>query len=132
MSTQLEQNKALVRRMYDEIWNKRQIAAISTFYAPAEVEGTTAFTNEYFAAFADWEFGVEEIMAEGDQVMLHWHALATHHGEYLGIPATGRRVTFEGMAMLRIADGKIIDDPGYFDMLTIQRQLNGEGSAALP
>ena len=66
------------------------------------------------------------MMAEGDQVMSRWRNSGTHHGEFLGILATGKRVTLEGMAIQRIADGKIIDDAGYFDLLTIQQQLNGE------
>ena len=126
MSTQLEQNKALVRRMFDEIWNKRQVAAISTFHAPPIVESLTAFVSEYFAAFADWELAVDEMVAEGDYVMLRWRNSGTHHGEFLGIPATGKRVTFEGMSILRITDGKIIDYAACYDLLTIRQQLSGD------
>jgi predicted ester cyclase len=60
--------------------------------------------------------------------MCRWRNSGTHHGEFLGIPATGKRVTVEGMSIQRIANGKIIDDAGYFDLLAIQQQLSGEGT----
>ncbi len=125
--TQAEQNKALVRRMFDQIWNKRQIDAIGTFYAPDMVAGMKEFVGSMFAAFAEWQLTVDDIVAEGDQVAVHWHNAGTHQGEYLGIPATGKRVTFEGMGLQRVVGGKIVDDKGFWDDLAIRKEL-GSGA----
>lgn len=126
--TQAEQNKALVRQMFDEIWNKRQIEAIGMFYASDRVADTTKFVGSMFAAFAEWQLTVDDIIAEGDQVAVHWHNTGTHQGEYLGIPATGKRVTFEGMGLQRVVGGKIVDDSGFWDNLSIQQEL-GSGAS---
>ena len=123
-----EDNKLLIREMFNEIWNKRQITVIPTFYAPTQVESTTAFVSTYFAGFADWHVEIVEMMSEGDQVMCRWRNSGTHHGEFLGIPPTGKRVILEGMSIQRIANGKIIDDAGYFDLLDLRQQLSGEGT----
>ena len=49
-------------------------------------------------------------MAEDDQVVLLWTVTGVHQGEYDGVPPTGRMITFRGLALLRVADGRIIDD----------------------
>jgi predicted ester cyclase len=54
---------------------------------------------------------------------VHWRVDATHQGDYLGVAATGKQVTYQGIALLRIADGKIVEDIAYWDNLSILQQL---------
>jgi predicted ester cyclase len=76
-----------------------------------------------YATFGNMRFTILDIIAEGDQVALHWRIDATHQGDYLGVAATGKQVTYQGIALLRIADGKIVEDIAYWDNLSILEQL---------
>ncbi len=126
MTEQLEQNKALVTQMFDEIWNKRQFDKIETFYAPNMVAGIQEFIGAHFAAFTDWQFIADIVIAERDLVAVRWRNTGIHQAEYWGIQASGRRIMFEGISLLRIADGKIIHDEAQWDEPAIRQQLNGE------
>lgn len=126
--TQTEQNKALVCQMFNDVWNKGQITAIGTFYAREMVATTTEFADSLFTAFAEWQLTIDDVVAEGEQVAVHWHSTATHRGAYLGVPATGKRVAFEGMSLLRLVGGKIVDDQGFWDDLRIRQELGQDAS----
>jgi predicted SnoaL-like aldol condensation-catalyzing enzyme len=81
-----EENKALVRRVYEEVWNKGNLAAIDAIYAPGVVnhtlppglpkgvEGGKVFTGMYLKAFPDTKMTIEQQIAEGDKVVTHWIA----------------------------------------------------------
>jgi predicted ester cyclase len=62
-------------------------------------------------------------VAEGDWVVHHWTATATHTGEFMGIPATGRRFTAAGIVITRIADGKIAEQWRIVDVFGMMQQL---------
>jgi predicted ester cyclase len=61
------------------------------------------------AAWGDWRMTVDEMIAEGDQVAVCWTFHGAHQGEYFGVPATGRPVTYSGLNIFRIADGRIAE-----------------------
>src|SRR6266566_4202929 len=104
MST--EDNKALVRRCYDEVHNKKNLAAINEFLdpngidhaappgLPGGLEGAKQFVSMFLTAFPDYHVTFEDMIAEGDKVVcrLTWHG--THQGKFMGIPPTGKHVTF--------------------------------------
>src|SRR5262245_23553413 len=110
-----EDNKALVRRWVDEVWNKRNMAAIEDFLAPTYVghasgvpdaKGPDGFRQRHAAlstAFPDFRFTVEEIIAEGDKVAMRNTLRGTHRGEFMGIAPTGKEMTWTGMTILHIA-----------------------------
>ena len=67
------------------------------------------------AAFPDLAFTAEEVTVEGDRAVLVCRVVGTHRGEFLGLPATGKRVEFKGAFLLRIADGEIVDERRIYD-----------------
>lgn len=71
--------------------------------------------DRWMAAFPDLLFTAEEVIAEGDRVALVFRIVATHRGEILGLPETGKRVEFGGTFLLRIADGEIQHERRVYD-----------------
>ena len=66
---------------------------------------------------------LEDIIAEGDKVATRWTFEGTNSGAFQGMPATGKHVTFAGMNVWRVAEGKIVDNQGSFDQLGMLQQL---------
>ena len=132
MST--EENKALVRRFYDEMFNKKNLTAINEFIDPngvdhglppglSGIEGTRRFIGMYLAAFPDLHMTFEDLIAEGDRVVLRWTCRGTHQGELMGIPPTGRQVTVTGIEINRLAGGKSVEHWLNNDTLGMLQQL---------
>jgi steroid delta-isomerase-like uncharacterized protein len=130
-----EQNKAIARRVFEEVWNKSSLDVIDELYAsdvvnhelppdlPPGVEGTKAYTGMFMSAFPDTQMTVEDQIADGDRVVTRWTGTGTHTGELMGIPATSKRVTVTGIDVHRIAGGKIVEAWGQFDQMGMMQQL---------
>jgi len=130
-----EENKELERRIYEEIYNKKNMAAIEQFVAtdwvchpwppgvPPGLEGMKQQDTLTKKAFPDMQVKLEDIVAEGDKVACRWTATATHKGEFMGMPATGKQVTITGIHIDRIAGGKIVETWNYSDMMEVMQQL---------
>jgi steroid delta-isomerase-like uncharacterized protein len=128
MST--EENKALVWRYFDERWNHENLDIIDELESSAsDIEASKAWHRSIFSSFGERKMTLLGLLAEDDQVAIHWRFDAIHQGDYLGIPATGRRITYQGIAWLRITDGKIADDTAYWDNLGILQQI---GATTIP
>lgn len=133
MST--EDNKALLRRLYDEVINKKNLAAIDEFIGhlrvdhaappglPAGIEGQRQVFSMYSTAFPDTYFMVEDMIAEEDKVVARLSVSATQQGAFMGLPPTGKHVTFTGIDIIRIAGGKLVERWGEMDMLGMLQQL---------
>ena len=132
MST--EDNKALVRRMFEEVWNQGNIARIAEFYSPAHVEHTSSgpvrgqegykqYVMIYRTAFPDAHYTVEDQLAEGDKVVTRWTARGTHQGPLMGIPPTGKQGTVTGIGIARFEGGKIVEAWVELDALGMMQQL---------
>lgn len=142
--TSEEENKALVQRYWDEVWNRADDAALADIFAADEVHhwgvggdttGPEAFLQRiasFRAAFPDFRIEVEHLLAEGDMVLSRYTATGTHEGPWLGIAATGRHVEYTGMNLFRIACGKVAESWGEADHLNLLRQLGGLPDVALP
>jgi len=122
-----EENKALVRRYYDEILNARKLETLGSYWADEQmIEPVRRGCFSYFTAFPDLHCSVEELVAEGDRVFCRSTMTGTHDGEYKGIPPTGRHVTAESAEVFRIVDGKFA---GYWCLANVaglMRQLTDE------
>lgn len=130
-----EENKALVRRSFEEVWNDKNLDALDEIVAadavdhsrppgfPQGVEGSKAFIGMYLSAFPDTKMTIEDMIAAGDKVITRWVATGTHDGELMGIPPTGKHVTVTGMGIDRISGGKIVESWGEFDALGMMQQL---------
>lgn len=78
-------------------------------------------------AFPDLQATIDEMIAEGEKVMVRWTQSATHIGEFVGIPSTGKRLTWSGINIFRVVDGKIAEDTPYWVFSAILRQLHDQG-----
>jgi steroid delta-isomerase-like uncharacterized protein len=130
-----EDNKALVRRFYDEVHNKQNRAAIDDFIdpqmvdhaappgTPGGIEGVKQTIAMYLTAFPDHQVTVEDMIAEGDKVVARLTVRGTHQGAFLGIPPTGKHWTFTAIDISRIAGGKIVEHWNNYDALGLMHQL---------
>jgi len=133
MST--EDNKALDRRGFEEVWNKGNLAVVDelndanvvTHNPPGPpLRGTEAFKQfvlMYRSAFPDVQLTIEDQIAEGDKVVTRWTARGTHQGELMGIPPTGKQATVTGITVGRVANGKFVESWSNFDALGMMQQL---------
>lgn len=125
-------NKAVVYRLI-EAWNGGDIDALMAFWSPSMVhhgrtgtvgaENTAVEMRRFLQAFPDLRMELHSVVAEGDLVSTRMTVLATHTGEYLGIPPTGRSIKCALMGQLRIVDGEVVDHWGVADGLGILVQL---------
>ena len=137
-SQHLENNKALLRRWFDEVWNQGRAEAIDELFAADGIAhglsddeasplkgpaGFKPFHQVFRGAFPDIEVVVEDMIAEGDKVVARCTVRGKHAGDHLGIAATNTPVLFDGIAIVRIADGKIVEAWNNFDFLKMKRQV---------
>jgi predicted ester cyclase len=129
--TLTEENKALVRRYYDEILNERKLETLAGYWADDQmIEPVRRGCFSYFTAFPDLHCNIDELIAEGDKVFCRSTMTGTHDGEYKGIPPTGRHVSADSAEVFRIVDGKFA---GYWCLANVaglMRQLTEEPVAA--
>jgi predicted ester cyclase len=119
-----EENKALVRREQEELWNHTgNLDAAEELFAPEQAEAAKQEAADFRQGFPDVVSTIEDIIAEGDKVVAHWRARATHQGEYMGIPPTGKEVEFTGISLYRIEAGKIAESWTAEDELGLMRQI---------
>jgi steroid delta-isomerase-like uncharacterized protein len=134
MST--EQNKALVRQMVQEVFNRGNVRLAIEFLAPdfvereelpagipRDCEGVKLLTTLLRSAFPDFKATLEDIVAEGDRVVIRQTWSGTHQGEFMGVPPTGRTVSFGVIDILRVAGGKCQEHWGQMDTMALMQQL---------
>ena len=135
-----EQNKTLVRRWFEQVWNKGRAESIDELLSERSVvhglgtdlhgpAGFKPFHAAYRDAFPDLALQIEHMLADDDLVAVHWSATATHGGGGLGFAATGKRVSFRGMTLIRVEGNKLIEGWNSFDQLGLLQQL---GVVSLP
>ncbi len=133
MST--EDNKALIRRFYEEVFNKRNLAALDDFYSPDHIdhtlppglpvgpEGTKQAIATMLAGFPDLRITIEDMIAEWDKVVTRFTTHGTQQGALGSVPPTGKRVAVSTIGITRIVGGKIVEDWGLDDRLSMLQQL---------
>jgi predicted ester cyclase len=120
----VEENKALVRREQEELWNHTgDLDAAGEIFAPDYVEAARQEAADFRQGFPDVVSTIEDLIAEGDKVVARWKSSATHQGEYMGIPPTGKEVEFTGISVYRIEGGKIAESWNSEDQLGLMRQI---------
>jgi predicted ester cyclase len=122
----VEENKALVRREQDELWNQTgNLEAAEELFAPEQAEAAKQEASDFRRGFPDVVSTIEDLVAEGDRVAARWSARATHQGEYVGVPPTGKEVEFTGISVYRIEGGRIAESWTVEDDLGLMRQIGG-------
>ena len=132
----VEENKAIARRHFEDLWNKGDLAVADEIYAATAV-GHNPITPEHGGypdcekeavlrdrtGFPDEHVTIEEQIAERDLVVTRWTSRGTHTGELMGLPPTGKQVTTTGIHIHRIIDGKIVEIWAMPDNLGFLQQL---------
>lgn len=132
--------KDLVHRYYEALWNRWDIALADDLLTESvtfrgslgvSVRGRAGF-KEYVRtvrrAFPDFHNRIEELIAEGDRVVARLTYTGTHRGELFGIGPSGRRVSYAGVALFRVVDGRIAGGWVLGDVHGLVQQLRGEGA----
>jgi len=133
-----EENKALLRRWFEEVWNQGRAGAIDEMFAADGIahglsddastplrgpDDFKPFHQTFRGAFPDIEVVVEEMIAEGDLVAARCSVRGKHAGDHLGIAASNAPVEFTGMTMVRIRDGRIVEGWNNYDFLKMNKQI---------
>jgi steroid delta-isomerase-like uncharacterized protein len=128
-----EENKALVHRFFDGIWNRSDYGLIDQYIAANLVqhfpgaqsgrEGFRATVTQFHTAFGEMDMVIEDEIAAADRVVHRWTWNCTHTGVFAGIPATGRKVSFTGMTIVRLSGGQIAEHWANLDTLGLMQQL---------
>lgn len=119
------QNKAIVRRLWEEVWNQNNVAVCDEIFDAEYAAHERAFVPILRAAFPDMQFTVEDMIAEGDKVVTRYYLTGTHQGEFMGIPATGKPVKIDAIWIHRLDGGRIVEGRnwGQFDALGMMQQM---------
>ena len=130
-----EQSKLLAKRFFEEVLNRGDVSVIEELVAddfveheelpgvPPNREGIIAWATMMRQAFPDLMATMNNMVAEGDELWVHYTMRGTHQGEFLGIPATGRSIEVNGFDRVKIRNGKAIEHWGQSDTLGMLQQL---------
>lgn len=127
-------NAELSRRWIEEVWNQRRSESIDALLDPEGVGHTEAadlrgadefrkFQADILSTFPDLHLSIEAIVAEGDDVVLRWHASGHHSGDGLGPKASHQLVSFQGITWHRFRNGKLIEGWNYWNHLGLLQKL---------
>jgi predicted ester cyclase len=121
MTEQEIQNKALVRRIYEELWNQGRLDVADELFA--RPEGVRAFVREFLAAIPDLRHSVEELITEDDRVAARFTARGTHTGAWREFLPRGNEIQYSGVTLVRIEGGKIGSHHTWWDTLEVIQQM---------
>jgi len=129
----IEENKAIHRRVYEEVWNKGNLDVVDEiiaddyiFHRLPERRGQEWYKAMYHLladAFTDFNCNIGDMIAEGDRVMVRTTITGTHKSEIMGVPPTGKTISVTEIAVIRIEDGKIVEEWGGLDTYSLMQQL---------
>jgi S-formylglutathione hydrolase FrmB/predicted ester cyclase len=131
-------NTAQVLYVVQKFWNEQKVAGLDNTHSLDSIAHNPVIPGHplpynmykhvcllHLAAFPDMRVTTENIIAEADKVAIHWTVNGTHLGPLMGIPPTGRPVTFTGMTIYRFADSKIVENWWSYDALGMMQQITG-------
>ena len=121
MSESMSKNKALMRRIYEEMWNARNPSlAVEIFDQP---EGVERFVSQFLASFPDLQHTIEGMIEEGDQVAVQFAARGTHQGSWLQFPPTARSIQYTGVTVAHIEANKVVKHYTWWDKMSLVEQI---------
>ena len=135
----VQDNKAVVHNFIEEVWHEGNLDSIDKYIAPdyirhtshtreggQEVRGLDGARQSIAAlrtSFPDIHFTSEDVLVDDDKVVVRWTVSGTHRGEFMGVPPTGKQVSWTGINIYRIADGKIVERWANEDGVSLLQQL---------
>src|SRR5215472_4075190 len=130
------EHKELFGRLYHSIGNERRLEFIPLVIADTHAlgdptvaggaTGPSAYRRQverFLTGLPDLHFEVDETVTEGDRLVVYWTISGTHRGEFLGVPATNRKVSFSGITIYQIRNGRIIESTVIWDGLGLLEQF---------
>jgi steroid delta-isomerase-like uncharacterized protein len=134
--------KKVSRRIFEEVWNGKDIAAIDELMAADYVhhdpqspqfsggrEGYKQLVEYYLKAFPDSHFTIDQEIQEGNTAVTCWTVRGTHRGDLPTMPATGKTFSVTGITVARLQDGKFVESWNNWDALGLMQQLGGTSVA---
>ena len=138
----LDQNKEIARRFYEECWNQGKVDRLDQYVSrdcryhdpvfPNLAPGVDSLKNHINMcrkAFPDLRFSIDDMIAERDEVVVHWTAHGTQEGQFLGVPPTRKIASVSGTSIYRFKNQKTIEQFVDWNALTLLEQL---GAAVAP
>jgi predicted ester cyclase len=133
-STSPDENKALMRRFIEEVWNKGNMQVADEIFHPAATSpsapqlppgpaGVRMIAETFRSAFPDFHMTIEDLIAEEDIVVARFTQGGTHRGTFMGAAPTGRQVQFTEIGILRVGGGKVVESWYETDMLSLYQQV---------
>jgi steroid delta-isomerase-like uncharacterized protein len=129
-------NKAIARRVMDELWTQGKLESIDQLYADNCVfhdlsmsddirgrDGMRQYARMYRTACPDLSCTPEDFVIEGDKVAVRWEAHGTHRGDFMGVAPTGKQVHFRGIQIQRIVNGKVAEEWSGFNTLGALQEI---------
>ena len=143
----MDDPKQLINRFVEELWNQRRLDVADVIFAKdcvthqlqsgvpvdAVPRGPHAIKEHiaaWIASFPDLQFSIEQMLSEGDRVVMQLLVEGTHQGEWLGIPASGKKIQIRMFTIHRVVQGKIVEDWVLVESLGIFQQLGVVPSTA--
>jgi len=133
----IEENKATVRRFYAQVLNDGNLDALPELVAddfiendplPGQGKGLAGLVQRVCilkSAFPDLRFTIDDVVGEGDKVIVRWTMQGTHLGEFLGVPATGKTAKATGVDIILLRDGQMAEHWHELDALGLLQQIGG-------
>jgi predicted ester cyclase len=119
-----QENKDLVRREQEELWNHTgNLDSAEELFAADQAEAAKQEAADFRRGFPDVISTIEDLIAEGDMVVARWRSRATHRGDYMGTPPSGKEVQFMGISVYRIEEGKIAESWTVEDQFGLMQQI---------
>ncbi len=133
----LEANREIVRSFH-KVWSNGQVNVLDTLLSPdfvchfinniewKGIEGAKTTITGHKKSFPDWNEEIVDIIAEGDKVVTRYKSTGTHQGVFNGIDSTGNKVTIYETSIYRIANGKLVEQWGFPDEVSLRNQLQSK------
>lgn len=139
----VDANKAVIQRLMAEVYNQANLSVADEIFAANAVHhdagdwapdmyGPDAIkqaVTAWHAAFPDFHVNLDALLGEGDQVAYRWTVTGTQHGEFQGIPASGKAITVTGQVLMRFEGAKIVEGWTNMDDLGLRHQLGAAAPA---
>lgn len=126
-----EENSAVIRRWIKEVWSEGNLTTLAELVGPGYANYGRVLTPEEAGrgvlalrtAFPDLQRTVDDLIVQDDKVVARTTFRGTHCGEYLGVAATGKQMTWNGITIYRLADGKLAEEWPVSDRISLGQQL---------
>ena|SRR2546426_11633408 len=136
-----EQNKAVVRRIIEDHWNRKNPALVGELFAATVAihtpdgvlnahDGARQLLNAYATAFPDFHLSIDDLLADGDRVTWRWTFTGTHKGPLASIAASGKTVSVGGIGIIRVTGGKASELRLIWDKYALMQQIGALAAQA--